>query len=122
MEQKQRFINLAQSGRFTVSELSEEFGITRKTGHKWLLRYAGGGMKGLEERSRAPKKVSNRTSEEVERLIVSEKRQHMTWGPKKIQRVLMIKHGMERLGMNRGDRLQTDRGHGLHIDWGIGAI
>jgi transposase-like protein len=42
MEQKQRFINLAQSGRFTVSELSEEFGITRKTGHKWLLRYAGG--------------------------------------------------------------------------------
>jgi hypothetical protein len=25
MEQKQRFINLAQSGRFTVSELSEEF-------------------------------------------------------------------------------------------------
>jgi hypothetical protein len=39
----------------------------------------------LEERSRAPKKVSNRTSEEVERLIVGEKRQHMTWGPKKIQ-------------------------------------
>ena len=37
MEQKQRFINLAQSGRFTVSELSEEFGITRKTGHKWLF-------------------------------------------------------------------------------------
>jgi len=34
MEQKQRFINLAQSGRFTVSELSEGFGITRKTGHK----------------------------------------------------------------------------------------
>jgi hypothetical protein len=20
--------------------------------------------------------------------------------------------------MNQGDRLQTDRGHGLHIDWG----
>ena len=46
MEQKQRFINLAQSGRFTVSELSEEFGITRKTGHKWLSRYAGG-VKGV---------------------------------------------------------------------------
>ena len=70
MEQKQRFIHLAQSGRFTVSELSEEFGITRKTEHKWLLRYAGGGIKALEERSRAPKKVSNRTSEEAERLIV----------------------------------------------------
>jgi hypothetical protein len=29
------FFDLAQSGRFTVSELSEEFEITRKTGHKW---------------------------------------------------------------------------------------
>ena len=90
MEQKQRFINLSQSGRFTVSELSEEFGITRKTGHKWLLRYAGGGMKGLEERSRAPKKVSNRTSEEVERLIVSEKRQHMTCKIKGVRHKLLI--------------------------------
>ena len=35
MEQKQRFINLAQSGHFTVTELCEQFAITRKTGHKW---------------------------------------------------------------------------------------
>jgi hypothetical protein len=41
-----------------------------------VVRYAGGGMKGLEERSRAPKKVSNRTSEEVERLIVREAATH----------------------------------------------
>jgi hypothetical protein len=29
--------------------------------------------------------------------------------------------GNEKLGvgMNRGDRLQSDRGHGLHIDWGV---
>jgi transposase InsO family protein len=96
MEQKQRFINLAQSGHFTVTELCEEFGITRKTGHKWIGRYAESGVEGLEERSRAPRSVASRTSEEVERLIVSEKRLHLTWGPKKIQRVLMIKHGMER--------------------------
>ena len=43
MEQKQRFINLAQSGHFTVTELCAEYGITRKTGHKWLARYAAGG-------------------------------------------------------------------------------
>jgi transposase InsO family protein len=96
MEQKQRFISLAQSGHFTVSELCGEFGITRKTGHKWLVRYAAGGMKALEERSRAPRSVTSRTSVEVERLIVSEKRLHLTWGPKKIHRVLMVKHGLER--------------------------
>src|ERR1700722_3608021 len=96
MEQKQRFINLAQSGHFTVTELCEEFGITRKTGHKWLGRYAAYGMEGLKERSRAPLSMARRTSAEVERLIVSEKRLHVTWGPKKIQRVLLIKHGLER--------------------------
>ena len=58
MEQKQRFIHLAQSGHFTVSELCAEFGITRKTGHKWLERYAAGGLEGLAERSRAPHQVT----------------------------------------------------------------
>jgi hypothetical protein len=28
-------------------------------------------------------------------VIVSEKRLHLTWGPKKIQRVLLVKHGLE---------------------------
>jgi putative transposase len=97
MEQKQRFISLAQTHHFTVSELCEEFGITRKTGHKWLARYAAGGMAGLAEHSRAPRCVSGRTGMEMERLIVSEKRLHLSWGPKKIRRVLMVKHGVERL-------------------------
>ena len=96
MEQKQRFISLAQSGHFTVTELCEEFGITRKTGHKWLSRYEDNGSAGLEERSRAPRSVTRRTPFDVECLIVSEKRLHLTWGPKKIQRILMVKHGLER--------------------------
>ena len=54
MEQKQRFVSLAGSGHFTVTELCREFEVSRKTGHKWLGRHAQGGMKALEERSRAP--------------------------------------------------------------------
>ena len=80
MEQKQRFISLAQTDHFTVSELCLEFGITRKTGHKWLARYAALGLDGLIEHSRAPHSVTGRTGVEMERLIVSEKRQHLTWG------------------------------------------
>lgn len=96
MEQKQRFVSLAESGRFTVTELCESLGISRKTGHKWLARYREGGTAGLGERSRAPKSVTNRTAESIQRLIVSEKRLHPTWGPKKIRRVLNSKHGVER--------------------------
>lgn len=47
-------------------------------------------MAGLEERSPAPKRVTSRTEEAVERMIVSVKRLHPTWGPKKIQRVLTV--------------------------------
>jgi transposase-like protein len=36
MEQKQQFVSLAGSGDFTVTELCGQFGISRKTGHKWL--------------------------------------------------------------------------------------
>jgi transposase InsO family protein len=97
MEQKQRFVSLLTSDRFTLVELCESFGISRKTGHKWKSRYQAHGMRGLEDRSRAPKTVTSRTEEAVERLIVTEKRLHPTWGPKKIQRVLEVKHGLERL-------------------------
>ena len=96
MEQKQRFISLVQSGRFTMMELCQEFGITRKTGHKWKARHALGGSAGLEEHSRAPKTVTCRTSQEIERWIVTEKRLHPRWGPKKIQRLLTTLHGVER--------------------------
>ena len=96
MEEKQRFVNLAHSGRFTVTELCAEFGISRKTGHKWLARHAEAGMKGLEERSRAPHGVTGRTPDGIERLIVGGKRLHPTWGPKKIRRLLETRHGLER--------------------------
>jgi transposase-like protein len=95
MEQKQQFVSLAGTNRFTVTDLCLEFGISRKTGHKWLSRHAVGGMKALEEHSRAPKNVTCRTSAEIERLIVAEKRLHPTWGPKKLHRVLSVKHGIE---------------------------
>ncbi len=48
MEEIIRFVMLAQSARFTVSELCEQFGISRKTGYKYLDRYAGDGLKGLK--------------------------------------------------------------------------
>lgn len=93
MEQKQQLISLLTSNQFTMSELCLRFGISRKTGHKWRDRYVEGGMVGLDDRSRAPKTVTCRTGEAVEKLIVLERRLHPTWGAKKIQRVLSAKHG-----------------------------
>jgi transposase InsO family protein len=94
-EQRQKFVTLANSGRFTISELCEQFAISRKCGHKWLARFAEGGGKALADGSRAPHSVPLRTSEAIERVVVSERRLHPTWGPKKIRAVLERKHSME---------------------------
>jgi hypothetical protein len=51
MDEKLRFVHLARSGRFTITELCQDFGITRKTGHKYLQRYLEHGASGLQELS-----------------------------------------------------------------------
>ena len=38
MTEKEQFITLARTGRFTISELCKDYGISRKTGHKYLKR------------------------------------------------------------------------------------
>ena len=104
---------LAQSARFTVSELCEQFGISRKTGYKHLDRYAAGGLKGLALRSHRPHQFPQRTEAVMEALILAERRLHRTWGPKKLHKVLEVKHGIEspparstigEKGTNRSDR------------------
>ncbi len=95
MNEKERFVALAHSGRFTISELCRDFGISRKSGHKYLKRYASEGRDGLRERSRRPKGCPWTTEGEVERLILKERREHPTWGPKKIRVRLEREYAVE---------------------------
>ena len=97
MEERLRFASLAESGRFEIGKLCSEFGISRKSGYKWLERYRERGSAGLKDRSRAPLRIPGRTDREIEVLIVSERRRHPTWGPKKIAVVLERQHGVERI-------------------------
>jgi putative transposase len=95
MEEIIRFVVLARSDRFTLTDLCEQFGVSRKTGYKHLARYADDGMKGLQARSHRAHHCPHRTDAEVEALILAERRLHRTWGPKKLQVVLETKHGLE---------------------------
>ena len=79
MEELNRFVILAQTDRFTLTDLCEQFGISRKTGHKHLARYAASGLPGLVPRSHRPRHFPQRTDEAVEQLILAERRLHRTW-------------------------------------------
>ncbi len=95
MDEKLRFVSLLKTDRYTMTELCEQFGISRKTGHEYLERYDESGVAGLVPRSHRPLSCPHRTDENVEELIVAERLAHQTWGPKKLQQRLRKKHGIE---------------------------
>lgn len=69
-------------------ELCREFGISRKTGYKWLERFHERGFDGLVDQSTRPERSPGRTSVEIAVEIIRLRRAHPTWGPKKIRKLL----------------------------------
>lgn len=82
--EKMGFVRDFKAGVLTLSELADQYGISRKTAYKWLDRFKDEGEAGLTERPHAPHDIPNRTPPDLERLIVDLRRQHRTWGPKKL--------------------------------------
>ena len=89
LEERFRFICDLQSGRWSMSELCERFGISRPTGYKWLASRECGGS--LEDRSRAPHRCPHRTPNGIEELLLAARRRY-GWGAKKLRTVLCTRH------------------------------
>ena len=82
MDEKLKFIHLLKSGRFTITELCHDFGISRKTGHKYIHRYEELGADGLRELSRRAHHNAQLTDVAVVKLILKDRRKHPTWSRK----------------------------------------
>ena len=88
---REEFVEQAMSGRHPVAALCNAYGISEKTGHKWLNRFKEEGSPGLSDRSRAPHETPHKISLEMRREILSLRERHPTWGPKKLRVVLRRK-------------------------------
>lgn len=88
VNERLKFVAAVQLGRKTMTELCEEYGVSRKTGYKLLARYAAEGALGLLDRSRAPLTHPNQTPASLEAQILRVRKAHPTWGSKKILAVL----------------------------------
>ena len=76
------------NGGESIAKLSQEYGISRATAHTWLKRYRQeNSFTALQDRSRAPHQVRNRTSRQVEQQVL-ELRAAERWSGRKIQEVL----------------------------------
>jgi transposase-like protein len=68
----------------SVSEVAARFGVTRQSVHRWLRRYASGGLAGLVDQSTAPGSCPHQMPPTVEARIVELRREHAGWGPRTI--------------------------------------
>lgn len=89
MSQRQAFIEAAVRPGSNISELCRQYGISRKTGYKWLGRARQAGSAGLREHSRRPHHAPRRTLPAVEEQVLNIRRTHPTWGGRKIRQMLL---------------------------------
>lgn len=88
MHERTLFIADHLRGTHSVVELCADYGISRKTGYKWIERYIRRGPAGLEDRSRRPRNAPNATAPIVVDALIALRRRHPTWGAKKLLAVL----------------------------------
>jgi transposase InsO family protein len=84
MKERMRFVTDWERDLYSMVELCQRYGISRKTGYKWVDRYERDGPDGLRERSRVPHQCPHRMAADVATAICAGRRQHPSWGPDKI--------------------------------------
>lgn len=88
MSERQAFINERLDRGTPVGELCKRFGISRKTGNKWLRRFREGGPDALADRSRARRTQAHETPANVAQAILDIKEARRHWGPVSIHGAL----------------------------------
>ena len=86
---REMFVAEVIAGEKSKSRLCREYGISRVTGDKWLKRFGTG--EGLDDRSRAPFRMPNKTPQEQETKVLETRASHPAWGPRKIRQFLINK-------------------------------
>jgi transposase InsO family protein len=84
MTERMRLVAAVASGDETMAELCRRYGVSRKTGYKWVGRFRVAGVPGLVDQSRAPHARPHAVGAAVREALLALRAQHPTWGPKKL--------------------------------------
>src|SRR5262245_46100008 len=62
-----------------ISEVATAWGVSRQTLHEWLVRYEGGGLEGLADRSHRPVSCPHQMAPAIEVAVLEARRLHPGW-------------------------------------------
>jgi len=68
----------------TLGEVARDWGISRRTMHRWLVRYEGDGLEGLTNRSHRPARCPHQMPPALEAMVLEMRRSHPYWGARRI--------------------------------------
>ena len=83
---REEFVKRVLSHEASKSALCREYNISRPTGDKWIKRYLNN--EPLSDRSKIPFKTANKTTADIEKLILDYRNKHPAIGATKIKRIL----------------------------------
>jgi putative transposase len=84
MDLRVQFVTEWRDGFSSMSELCAQYGVSRKTGYKWLDRFDAGGVSGLRDRSRRPTHSPQATDRALVAELVALRQRYPTWGATKL--------------------------------------
>jgi transposase InsO family protein len=87
-EARARFVLACREKGESFASLCRRFGISRKSGYKWLTRYSAGGVRALGDASRRPHCCAKAHRFFWRERLRRARKAHPGWGPKKLQRLL----------------------------------
>jgi transposase InsO family protein len=112
MTERFRFITDAGGRIASFSELCVRYGVSRKTGYKWLRRADREGTAALAELSRRPQRCPHATPPAMVEVVLAARRRHPSWGPRKLLKLLQ-RHAPRQDWPARSTVADLLRRHGL---------
>ena len=97
MDQREEFVLKAMHKSVPFAEVCREYGISQKTGYKWLARFREGGLPALHDQSTRPRTCPTGLAEGIVCRIVQLKNAHRHWGPRKLRVLYARKYPGEEL-------------------------
>ena len=83
-EQRYKAVQQVLADGRTVGEVASQWGVSPRTMHRWLLRYEGAGLEGLDDRSHRPVHCPHQMPAGIEAMVLEMRRAHGYWGARRI--------------------------------------